>query len=93
MDRHFYCRIYCVIDNNLFCCFQVLTQGGLTAHDRKFSSSTPLNIRCPMFIACQQAMDFGEEHNDAMDVHLRKFFFKTLKKPLLAGIQQILKSH
>ena len=46
-----------------------------------------------MFIACQQAMDFGEEHNAAMDVRLRKFFFKTLKKPPVAGVQQFLKSH
>ena len=45
-----------------------------------------------MFIACQQAMDVGEEHNDPMDVRLRKFLFKTLKKPPVAGFQQFLKS-
>ncbi|XP_078364026.1 uncharacterized protein LOC144648288 [Oculina patagonica] len=40
--------------------WKVLTQGGLTAHDRKFSLSTPLNIKCLIFISCQRVMDFGE---------------------------------
>ena len=38
-------------------------------------------------------MDFGEEHNEAMDVRLRKFSFRTLKKPPVAGVQEFLKSH
>lgn len=38
-------------------------------------------------------MDFGKEHNAAMDVRLRKFQFKTLKSPPLPGVQKFLKDH
>ena len=74
-------------------CLKVLTQGGLTAHDRKYKSSTPLTIRCPMFITCQKEMDFGEDHNAAMNVRLRKFHFKTLRSPPVAGAMTFLKEH
>ncbi|XP_078383761.1 uncharacterized protein LOC144666234 isoform X2 [Oculina patagonica] len=73
--------------------WKVLTQGGLMAPDRKFKSSKAMNIRCPMFITCQSKMDFGEEHNAAMEVRLRKFQFKTLKSPPVAGVQKFLKDH
>ncbi|KAL9978141.1 hypothetical protein ACROYT_G015628 [Oculina patagonica] len=73
--------------------WKVLTQGGLTAHDRKYKSSTPLTVRCPMFITCQKEMDFGEDHNSAMNVRLRKFFFKTLTTPPVAGVMQYLKEN
>ena len=33
--------------------WKVLTHGGLTAHDRKYRSSSQQEIRCPMFITCQ----------------------------------------
>ena len=43
-----------------------------------------------MFITCQTDMDFGMDHNTAMDTHLRKFFllhwvlqeFKNSYKPM-----------
>ena len=70
--------------------WKVLTQGGLTAHDRKYRSSCQQEIRCPMFITCQTKMDFGEEHNAAMDARLRKFYFKNLNSRPVPGVQQSL---
>ena len=55
--------------------WKTLTQGGLTAHDRKYKSSAPAVIRCPMFITCQEEINFGDDHNTAMDVRMRKFYF------------------
>ena len=49
---------------------ETLTQGGLTAHDRKYKKSIPGVIRCPMFITCQTEMDSGVEHIAAMDARL-----------------------
>ena len=71
--------------------WKVLTQGGLTAHDRKYRNSSQQEIRCPMFITCQTEMDFGEEHNAAMDARLRKFHFKSLNSPPVPGVQQSLR--
>ena len=51
------------------------------APDRKFKSSRAMNLRCSMFITCQSDMDFGDAHNAAMEVRLRKFHFRTLKSP------------
>lgn len=73
--------------------WKILTQGGLTAHDRKYKKSTPAVIRCPMFITCQNDMDFGDEHNDAMKARLRKFNFKSLTSSPVAGVQAFLKKH
>ena len=67
--------------------WKILTQGGLTAHDRKYKTSSLTMIRCPMFITCQKDMDFGVEHNNPMNVRLRKFFFKSLTSPRVAGVQ------
>ena len=33
-------------------------------------------------------MDFGEEHNAAMDARLRKFYFRSLNSRPVAGVQQ-----
>ena len=52
--------------------------GGLTTNDRKYRSSRKQEIRCFMFITCQTEIDFGKEHNSAMDARLRKFYFKSL---------------
>ena len=71
--------------------WKTLTQGGLTAHDRKYKSSAPTVIRCPMFITCQEQMNFGDEHNTAMDVRLRKFHFRKLNSPPISGVQKHLK--
>lgn len=73
--------------------WKILTQGGLTAHDRKYKKTTPAVIRCPMFITCQKELDFGEDHNEAMDVRLRKFHFKSLATPPVARVQQHLKEN
>ena len=71
--------------------WKVLTQVGLTAHDRKYKNSRPQEIRCPMFITCQREMEFGEEHNAAMDARLRKFYFTSLNTPPVSGVQQSLR--
>ena len=73
--------------------WKILTQGGLMAHDRKYKKTTPAVIRCPMFITCQEKMemDFGKEHNAAMDARLRTFQFKSLKSPPVPGVQTFLK--
>ena len=73
--------------------WKILTQGGLTAHDRKYKTSSRKVIRCPMFITCQTDMDFGEHHNTAMEARLRKFFFKSLTAPRVAGVQEFLQDN
>ena len=73
--------------------WKILTQGGLTAHDRKYKKTTPAVIRCPMFITCQKELDFGEHHNETMGVRLRKFHFRSLTTPPVAGVQQHLKDN
>ena len=72
--------------------WKILTQGGLTAHDRKYKTSSLSVIRCPMFITCQAGMDFGAEHNLAMDARLKKFYFKSLNWPRVAGVQESLRA-
>ena len=67
--------------------WKILTQGGLTAHDRKYKTSSLAVIRCPMFITSQTDMDFGGEHNTAMDARLRKFFIRSLTSPRVEGVR------
>ena len=43
-----------------------------------------------MFITSQHDMDFGEHHNTAIEACLRKFFFKSLTAPHVAGVQEFL---
>ena len=38
-------------------------------------------------------MDFGGEHNTAMDARLRKFFFRSLTSPCVAGVQEFLRAN
>ena len=73
--------------------WKMLTQFGITAHDRKYKTSSLSVIRCPMFVRCQNDMDFGAEHNVAMNVRLKKFSFKTLRSPRVAGVQEFLWSN
>ena len=73
--------------------WKILTQGGLTAHDRKYKTSNLAVIRCPMFITCQTDMDFGQEHNNAMDARLMKFFLKRLTSPRVPGVQEFLRAN
>ena len=72
---------------------KILTQGGLTAHDRKYKTSSLTVIRFPMFVTCQKDTDFSVEHNTAMDVRLRKFCFKSLTSPRVAGVQEFLRAN
>ena len=73
--------------------WKILTQGGLTAHDRKYKKSHPAVIRCPMFITCQEEMNFGEQHNAAMEARLRKFYFRSLNSPPISGVQKSLRDN
>ena len=59
----------------------------------KFKSSRAMTVRCPMFITCQNDMDFGDAHNAVMEVRLRKFHFRILKSSPIAGVQTFLKEH
>ena len=63
------------------CCFfalKLVTQGGWTANDTKYRSAKGFVNRIPMLITCQTPMDFGKNHNAAMDSRLTKYTFKTL---------------
>jgi len=73
--------------------WKILTQGGLTAHNVKYKKTTSTVIRCPMFIKCQENMNFGKEHNSARDIRLRKFQFKSFKSLSVPDVQQFLKDH
>ena len=73
--------------------WKILSQGGLTAHDRKYQKTTPTVIRCSMFLTCQKELDFSEDNNAAMDVRLRKFYFRSLTAPPVAHVQQYLKDN
>ena len=46
-----------------------------------------------MFKTCQMDTEFGREHNGAMAVRLRKFFFKRLTSPRVAGVQEFLETN
>ena len=46
-----------------------------------------------MFVTFESDMDFGDAHNAAMEMRLRKFHFRTLKSPPVVGVQTFLKQH
>ncbi|KAL9976810.1 hypothetical protein ACROYT_G014144 [Oculina patagonica] len=50
-------------------------------------------LRCPMFITCQPDMNVGAEHNLTMGDHLKKFHFKSLNLPRVAGVQESLRAN
>ena len=54
------------------------TQGGWAANDCKYKSPKGFMNRIPMLITCQTPMDFGKDHQAAMDSRLNKYIFKTL---------------
>ena len=58
--------------------WKLLTQGGWTAHDRKFSTARGFNNRCPMLITCQTELKFSKEDQPAMDARLNVYKFKSL---------------
>ena len=57
---------------------KVVTQGGWTANDCKYKSPKVFINKIPMLITCQTQMDFGKDHQAAMDSRLRYYTFKTL---------------
>ena len=58
--------------------WKIICQGGFTSHDVKWKKAQGFQCRTSMYITCQQEMDFGEAHNDAMNRRLNKYFFQSL---------------
>lgn len=58
--------------------WKLLTQGGWTAHDRKFSTARGFVNRCPMLLTCQTDMEFPAEDQGAMDARISTYRFKAL---------------
>ena len=58
--------------------WKIICQGGFTSHDVKWKKAQGFHCRASMYITCQQEMDFGEAHNDAMNRRLHKYFFRSL---------------
>ncbi|KAK3737765.1 hypothetical protein QZH41_002735 [Actinostola sp. cb2023] len=59
--------------------WKIITQGGWTAHDRKWKTAKGFLNKAPIFITCQKELDFGStEDNEAMNNRLNKYKFKTL---------------
>ena len=58
--------------------WKIICQGGFTSHDVKWKKAEGFHCRASMYITCQQEMDFGPEHNDAMNRRLHKYFFHSL---------------
>jgi len=58
--------------------WKIICQGGFTSHDVKWKKAQGFHCRTSTYITCQQEMDFGEAHNDAMNRRLNKYFFQSL---------------
>ena len=61
--------------------WKLLTQGGWTAIDRKFSTAKGFINRCPMLITCQKELTFPKQDQPAMDARLNIYKFQSLSKP------------
>ena len=61
--------------------WKLLTQGGWTAIDRKFTTAKGFTNRCPMIITCQKELVFSREDQPAMDARLNTYKFKSLSNP------------
>ena len=59
--------------------WKIICQGGFTFHDVKWKQVKGFHCRVSMYITCQQEMDFGKAHNDAMNRRLHKYYFKSLR--------------
>jgi len=58
--------------------WKIIFQDGFTSHDVKWRQAKGVHCRASMHITCQQKMDFGKAHNDAMNRRLHKYYFKRL---------------
>lgn len=58
--------------------WKIICQGGFTSHDVKWKKAQGFHCRASMYITCQQEMDFGVEHNDAMNRRFHKYYFSSL---------------
>ena len=58
--------------------WKIICQGGFTSHDAKWKKAEGFHCRASMYITCQQEMDFGEAHNEAMNRRLNKYHFRSL---------------
>ena len=58
--------------------WKIICQGGFTSHDVKWKKAQRFHCRTSMYITCQQEMNFGEAHNDAMNRRLNRYFFQSL---------------
>ena len=61
--------------------WKILTQGGYTAHDIKYQTAKAFINRFPMLVTAQHKLDFGPNHQPAMDRRLRTYHFKSLPNP------------
>jgi len=44
-----------------------ICQGGFTSHDAKWKKAEGFYCTPTMFVTCQADVDFGTDHNEAMD--------------------------
>lgn len=58
--------------------WKIICQGGFTSHDAKWKNAEGFLCTATMFVTCQADMDFGADHNEAMDRRLNRYFFKSL---------------
>ena len=58
--------------------WKILTQGGWTAHDVKFSTARGFVNKCPMFVGCQEELQFDDHDVEGMNTRLNKYFFQPL---------------
>lgn len=72
--------------------WKIICQGGFTSRDAKWRKASGFNCSATMYITCQTQMDFGADHNDAMDRRLHKYHFKGLPN-VLPGANKWLKEH
>ena len=73
--------------------WKILCQGGFTSHDIKWKKAEGFHCRASMFITCQEELDFGVAHNEAMDKRLSKYHFKRPLPRINPEANEWLKKH
>ena len=58
--------------------WKILCQGGFMSHDVKWKKAEGFHCSASMYITCQTELDFGRDHNEAMDKRLHKYHFTSL---------------